>query len=693
MVTAGGPTPDDESSPHEGRVIGRYLILDEIASGGMATVHLAHIEGDVDRFVAVKCMHAHYARDPDFVSMFLDEAHLCTRIRHENVVATIDVSQEHHELLLVLELVDGESLSRLIKTINARHGRVPQAIVSAIVRDMLAGLHAAHEATGEDGEALMIVHRDVSPHNVLVDTDGVAKVLDFGVAKARGRVQQTQKGQLKGKLAYMSPEQARGRNVDRRSDIFAAGIVLWEMLVGQRLFDGENEAALLVSLLTEKPSAPSKRDPALAKFDALVLRALSTEPDDRFSTAEEMAAAITALMPPASRAEVAAWVKGEAKSSLLRRTELLKRARARVAALRGTNDQDAIDDVPTRAVLLDSQGRVLGPAFSGLVPKLTVPLSQAAVTAAAQAVNKPAATGASEVDSILWDTSTTTSEVGNLTMAGGPQTEDPTTSSAERDPRGDVELRDATLPLYSPPAAFMAAAGIALGPTATPRPGQPALPSHANTQQPMPPAQPAFGAHPQAAQMAHQASFQARSSLPQQGFDQRAPLHQTPGYATAVGFPTEYESRAETIPSQVTSVTLTTTDLPPPLPAEHVRRLKLIAILSGCVGALAATALLVIMTRKPEPASPQNANSAVTVPMSTATTKSPPSSTASVASSSAASVAASETAAEPIAPTSNSAASTNWAQPPLPTATATSKATAPTPGGKGLLGPSKAPKR
>jgi serine/threonine protein kinase len=283
-MTNPGQTAGEDVSQSGGRVFGRYLILDEIASGGMATVHLAHASGQDDRFVAVKCMHAHYARDPDFVSMFLDEAMLCTQIRHENVVATIDVSQERDELLLVLELVDGESLSKLVKSLTTRRAKVPQAIASAIVCDMLRGLHAAHEAKNEAGEPLMIVHRDVSPHNVLVGTDGIARVLDFGVAKARGRVQTTQKGQLKGKLAYMSPEQARGRSVDRRSDVFSAGIVLWELLTGARLFEGENEAALLVALLSEVPSAPSKKDPQprearLVGAQSIVRRSQRSLPD------------------------------------------------------------------------------------------------------------------------------------------------------------------------------------------------------------------------------------------------------------------------------------------------------------------------------------------------------------------------------------------------------------------------------
>ncbi len=609
MTSAGGPSPDHDGQ-YEGRVIGRYLILDEIASGGMATVHLAHVEGDAERFVAVKCMHAHYARDPDFVSMFLDEAMLCTRIRHENVVATIDVSREHNELLLVLELVEGESLSRIVKGLSARKARVPQPIASAIVRDMLKGLHGAHEATNEAGEELMIVHRDVSPHNVLVGTDGVVKVLDFGVAKARGRVQQTQKGQLKGKLAYMSPEQARGRQVDRRSDVFSAGIVLWELLVGQRLFDGENEAALLVALLSEKPSAPSKRDPALAKYDDLVLKALSTNPDDRFATAEEMAAAVEAAITPATRAEVGAWVKNEARSSLARRQELIKRARDRVITLRGMadNESTAQDDVPTRAVHMDAAAleearRAAASPSKGLQPpprpkagpaRSPIAPARAAVPARAAApaplpglpstvAMKPAAP--TNQDPILWDTSTTSDDDGQtLAMNAKDLGIGPPAVRAEApsDPPTSVDLRDATLPLYQPPAAFLASVGIPTGPDASLSPLPPMVP----------PSQPAGAA---------------------------SVLQQPPNVATAV-FPAENDTRAEAIPSQVTSVTLTTTDLPPPLAPEHVKRLKLIAVMSGAVGALAAIALLLVLTRKDPPPSKPAAPAASAVPVAVSTT-------------------------------------------------------------------------
>ena len=212
----------------------------------MATVHLARQLGAAGfaRIVAVKRLHERYARDPEFVAMFLDEARLVGRIRHPNVVQTLDVVAEKNadggsELFIVMEYVHGESLVRLLAAARTKDEPVPLKIASAIMIGALQGLHAAHEAKSEAGQPLNIVHRDISPHNILVGIDGVARVLDFGVAKASERVSSTTKGEVKGKLAYMAPEQLNGGEADRRTDVFAAGIVFWEVLAGQRLFVAE----------------------------------------------------------------------------------------------------------------------------------------------------------------------------------------------------------------------------------------------------------------------------------------------------------------------------------------------------------------------------------------------------------------------------------------------------------------------
>src|SRR4051794_29784074 len=188
--------------------VGRYALYGEIASGGMATVHFGRLLGPVgfSRTVAVKRLHAHLAKDPEFVSMFLDEARLAARVRHPNVVPTLDVVAAQGELFLVMEYVQGESFARLLHVTKSNGQRIPRDIVCAVLASVLHGLHAAHEAKSERGEALGIVHRDVSPQNILVGVDGIARVLDFGIAKAAGRAQVTREGQVRGKMAYIAPE-------------------------------------------------------------------------------------------------------------------------------------------------------------------------------------------------------------------------------------------------------------------------------------------------------------------------------------------------------------------------------------------------------------------------------------------------------------------------------------------------------
>jgi eukaryotic-like serine/threonine-protein kinase len=208
------------------RLVERYLLCDQIGFGGMATIHLARLLGPegFSRTVAVKQLHPQFAQDPQFVAMFLDEARLAVRIRHGNVVSPLDIVATGAELFIVMDYVNGESLAALLR--DAPFPLEP-AIASAIVVHVLLGLHAAHEATSERGESLGIVHRDVSPQNILVGQDGVARVLDFGIAKAAARSQTTEEGKLKGKIGYMAPEQLRLEAVDRRADLFTTGIVLW----------------------------------------------------------------------------------------------------------------------------------------------------------------------------------------------------------------------------------------------------------------------------------------------------------------------------------------------------------------------------------------------------------------------------------------------------------------------------------
>jgi serine/threonine-protein kinase len=316
--------------PYDGhahpRTVGRYVLYGELAAGGMATVHFGRLSGPVgfSRTVAIKRLHPQYAKDPEFVTMFLDEARLCGRIRHPNVVPTLDVVATEGEIFIVMEYVAGEALSKLMKTAYQRQVPIPARVAATIMSSVLHGLHSAHQTKDEHGRELGIVHRDVSPQNVLVGSDGTTRVLDFGVAKAAGRIQTTRDGQVKGKIAYMPPEQLSGGLVTRQSDIYAASVVLWEALTGHRLFDGETEAIVLVRAIEGKVDPPSMFNPQLDyTTDAVVMRGLARDPAHRYATARDMALAIEQTIGLASPYEVGEWVESVAAEEIARRARMI----------------------------------------------------------------------------------------------------------------------------------------------------------------------------------------------------------------------------------------------------------------------------------------------------------------------------------------------------------------------------------
>ena len=292
----------------------------------MATVHLGRLNAQAgfSRTVAIKRLHPQFARDPEFVAMFLDEARLAARIQHPNVVSTLDVVAEHDELFLVMDYIQGESVARVGRLVAARGERIPLPIVGAVIVGALNGLHAAHEARDERGVPLQVVHRDVSPQNILIGADGIPRVIDFGVAKAAGRLQETHTGQLKGKLAYMAPEQFREKEITRSVDVYAASIVLWEMLTGQRLFAADSQAATIERVLYGSYQPPSDLVPGLpAEVDAILARDLARAPEGRFADAREMAGAVEACLGVASMSEVAAWIGAVAGPDLKKRADLV----------------------------------------------------------------------------------------------------------------------------------------------------------------------------------------------------------------------------------------------------------------------------------------------------------------------------------------------------------------------------------
>jgi serine/threonine protein kinase len=318
------------SLPDDPPIIGRYRVYGDLAAGGMATVHFAKLMGAAGfaRVVALKRLHRHLASEPQFRAMLLDEARLSARVNHPNVVRTLDVIDDGDDVVIVMEYVPGESLARAASLARDRE-RVPMDVAVAIVVGVLNGLHAAHEARDASGAPLAIVHRDVSPQNILIGVDGAAHVIDFGIAKAASRLTSTTDGVAKGKRRYMAPEQLLGETVSRATDVYSAGVVLWELLAGAPLFDGPEAEGIIARATTDVTRAPSSAVAGVPEaLDAIVLRALARTPRARFATARAMAEDLARALSPATPDAVAAWlhrVAGDAVEIAEERVALIER--------------------------------------------------------------------------------------------------------------------------------------------------------------------------------------------------------------------------------------------------------------------------------------------------------------------------------------------------------------------------------
>ncbi len=413
--------------------LGSYEPLVELASGGMATVYVARQVGAAgfERLVVLKRVHPHLVKDKEFTNMFRDEARLASLVRHPNVVSVVDVVENDSELFLVMDYVESTSVATLMRRVRNAKERLHPAVASRIVCDVLAGLHAAHEAVDMRGQRLDVVHRDVSPQNVIVGIDGTSRLIDFGIAKAQNRLTETRTGSIKGKLGYMSPEGAHGQTVDRTADIFSTGVVLFETMTATRLFHGENDLDTLRRISEAIiPSACGIVPVLPPPLDQILARALAKEPAHRFSTALEFMAALTRLIPPAPAHEVAATMQHFCGQHLeQRRSDLLLRLEGKVDTVRlishdpesiqsgvlraeqpGTGQRIATSaDIqragssriwPTAAALVIAAGAVLGGVTfalgHGSKPDAVASSSASAPTSAAPAASEaaPAATPA-----------------------------------------------------------------------------------------------------------------------------------------------------------------------------------------------------------------------------------------------------------------------------------------------------------
>lgn len=332
-----------------GTQLGRYELLLPIAQGGMATVWAARQKGSrgFQKTVAIKTILPNLSDDPSFEQMFLDEAAIASRIHHPNVAEILDLGEQEEVLYLVMEWVDGESLSTLSKHARKNGTDIPLRVGLKIITQACSGLHAAHELRDDSDQLLELVHRDVSPQNILVSSSGVVKIVDFGVAKALGRSGETSAGQLKGKVPFMSPEQAKGAALDRRTDVFALGIILYRLATGAHPFLDDNDIKTMRNIIARPPMPPRVKNPKLSnELERIILKALQKDPARRFQTAAELGAEVEfAMLQDGGRVadeEVATFV----------RSTLGERDRKRRAAIR---------DAATK---MDESGRVSLPSIA-----------------------------------------------------------------------------------------------------------------------------------------------------------------------------------------------------------------------------------------------------------------------------------------------------------------------------------------
>lgn len=316
------------------RALGRYEIVQRLGHGGMATVYLARATGNAgfEKLVAIKVIHSHLAAEPEFVEMFLEEARIAAKIQSPHVAGILDLGHEEGLHFMVMEYIDGETLSGLIRQLRPRNEQLPLPVVLRILIDACEGLTAVHDLRDPDGHPYGLVHRDMSPQNLMIGFDGWTKIVDFGLVKATGK-RHTQTGHLRGKLAYMSPEQARGKPLTASADLFALGVVFWELLTGKRLFAGESDAETLERVIRcELPPLRTLRDDLPADIEPILRRALAREPADRYASADAMLADLRRSLRDHLDAE-----DPRKQLAAIMRQHFEEQHKYRIAALRGAS--------------------------------------------------------------------------------------------------------------------------------------------------------------------------------------------------------------------------------------------------------------------------------------------------------------------------------------------------------------------
>src|SRR5260221_2255524 len=307
-----------------GKRLGKYDILALLAMGGTAEIYLARIGGTAgfEKYVVIKCLHDHLADDTDFVKMFLDEARLAAVLDHSNVVQTFELGQHENRYYMVMEFLAGLSLAMVVRRAAERvqGGKVPTALILNVAAQAAAGLHYAHDRTS-GGKPLNMVHRDISPQNLVISFEGVVKVVDFGIARAEMRETKTKAGTIKGKFAYMSPEQCVATNVDRRTDVFALGVIVHELLTGRRLFKRNSPYETYQAVIECNVPVPStinvELDPAL---DEIIMKAVAKDKDERWPNAEAFGDAMLKYLHHRGKGsgpnEIARWFEEHFKQEI-----------------------------------------------------------------------------------------------------------------------------------------------------------------------------------------------------------------------------------------------------------------------------------------------------------------------------------------------------------------------------------------